>query len=70
MNSLYPCNHEPYVEHLDGLVIDRCGICGETIWARPAKLPIDWRSVCLALALLLTVVSMLGWLLWTWLRAA
>lgn len=70
MTSLYPCNHQPYVEHSQGQVIDRCGICGEVIWTRPARQPLDWRSICLALAPLLTVFGMLGWLLWTWLRAA
>lgn len=70
MNSPYPCNHETHAERVHGLVIDRCGICGEAVWVRPARQSLDWRSVCLALVPLLTVVGMLGWLIWTWLRAA
>ena len=70
MNSLYPCNHEPYIEREQGLVIVRCGICGDTIWTHPARHPIDWRFASLVVVLLLAVIGLLSWPIWIWLRAA
>lgn len=70
MTSLYPCNHEPYVERKKDLVIYRCGICGAKIWTHPARHPIDWRFAGLVVAMLLSVIGLLSWLIWIWLRAA
>lgn len=70
MSSPSTCNHETHPEHANGLVIDRCGICGEAVWIRPARHPIDWRFACLVVVLLLSVFGLLSWPICIWLRAA
>lgn len=70
MSSLSTCNHETHLVHEHGLVIDHCGICGEAVWTRPARDPIDWRFTCLVVVLLLAVIGLLSWPICIWLRAA
>jgi hypothetical protein len=69
MTSAYPCNHDTHVEIQDGQIIDRCGICGEAVWTRPARQPIDWLSASPLVALLATAVGLLAWLAWSWIHA-
>ena len=64
------CNHETHIEREGDQITYRCGKCGQAVWTCPERHRVDWRSLLIALALLIAVAALVSWPIWVWLHTA